>query len=257
MQQHSVLYTIGFTAAVCIVCSLLVSSSAVGLKARQEENALLEKQKNVLLAGGLIEAGQSVNRRDVAKLFENIEPVVIDLKTGESTDIDPESFDQLRATKDPQLSVKAPKNDARIARLPKNALIYRVMKDEQIDKIVLPVEGKGMWSTLYGFIALDSDGNTIKGLTFYQHGETPGLGGEMNNPRWKALWPGRKAFDDQGNVAIKIIKGRAGPVDQDPHNVDVLSGATITSRGISNLVRFWLGENGFGPFLKTMGSKTE
>jgi Na+-transporting NADH:ubiquinone oxidoreductase subunit C len=116
--------------------------------------------------------------------------------------------------------------------------------------VVIPVEGKGLWSTLYGFLALDKDVNTIKGLTFYQHAETPGLGGEVDNPKWKALWPGRKAFGDDGQPKIAVIKGQAGPVAEDPYQVDGLSGATITARGVSHLVQFWLGTNGFGPYLK-------
>jgi Na+-transporting NADH:ubiquinone oxidoreductase subunit C len=114
--------------------------------------------------------------------------------------------------------------------------------------LVLPVEGKGLWSTLYGFLALDADLNTIRGLTFYQHGETPGLGGEVDNRTWKALWPGRKAYKDDVPV-IAVVRGRAGPPSEDPYKVDGLSGATITSRGVTHLVQFWLGENGFEPYI--------
>jgi Na+-transporting NADH:ubiquinone oxidoreductase subunit C len=245
------MYTIGFSAAVCIVCSLLVSTSAVGLKDRQQQNAILEKQKNVLMAAGLVDPTQSVTRQEVAKLFENIKPVVINLQTGnEDTDIDPDTFDQLKATKDPLQSIKAPENKAKIARIPNNALIYKVLKNGKVQKIVLPIEGKGLWSTLYGFIALGTDCNTIQGITFYQHGETPGLGGEVDNPKWKALWIGRKAFDQDGNLKITVIKGKAGPVEKDPHQVDGLSGATLTARGVSHLVQFWLGDNGFSPFFE-------
>ena len=99
------------------------------------------------------------------------------------------------------------------------------------------------------YLALEPDARTIRGITFYEHGETPGLGGEVDNPRWKALWPGRLAFDDRGNPKISVKKGLAGPVDEDPYQVDGLSGATITSRGVTNLVRFWLGDDGFGPCL--------
>jgi Na+-transporting NADH:ubiquinone oxidoreductase subunit C len=113
----------------------------------------------------------------------------------------------------------------------------------------LPVEGYALWSTLYGFLALDVDTKTVRGLTYYQHGETPGLGGEVDNPAWKALWPGRIAYDEQWLPTIRVIKGKAGSASEDPHQVDGLSGATLTSRGVTNMLQFWLGENGFGPYL--------
>jgi len=257
MRQYSTLYTIVFSAAVCVVCSLLVSTSAVSLKDRQEKNALLDKQKSVLTAAGLIQPDDKPKRDEIAKLFESVTAVVIDLKTGKVTDIKPGTFNQLKATKDPAQSVKAPKNNAGIARLPNKALVYQVIKEDRVDEIVLPIEGKGLWSTLYGFLALDADGTTVRGITFYQHGETPGLGGEVDNPKWKSLWLGRKAFDENFEPKIEVIKGTAGPAADNPHKVDGLSGATITSRGVSHLVQFWLGENGFGPYLKNFRERNE
>jgi len=252
MRQYSTLYTIGFSAAVCIVCSLLVSVSAVSLKARQEHNAQLDKQKNVLMAAGLVQPGESLTRDQVKKLFYSVSAVIVDLKTGQETEMDPGAFDQLKAAKDPERSVKAPSNEAGIARLPNHALVYQVLKEGKVDELVLPIEGKGLWSTLYGFLALDSDGTTIRGITFYLHGETPGLGGEVDNPKWKALWLGRRAFDESFKPKIEVIKGKAKSPAEDPYQVDGLSGATITSRGISHLVQFWLGENGFGPYLRNL-----
>ena len=123
------------------------------------------------------------------------------------------------------------------------------MKDGTVDAVVIPVEGYGLWGTLYGYLALEHDGNTIRGITYYDHKETPGLGGEVDNPKWKALWPGRKAYEN-GEPAIKVIKGLAGSVEEAPHHIDGMSGATITSNGITHMMDFWLGENGYGPFLK-------
>ncbi len=115
--------------------------------------------------------------------------------------------------------------------------------------VILQVWGRGLWSTMYGYLALDNDGNTIRGLTFYEHGETPGLGGEVDNPRWKAAWPGRRVFDTNNRPSLVMRKGGAGAPNQDPHGFDGLSGATITSRGVEHLLNFWLGEAGYGPFL--------
>ncbi|PIE22677.1 MAG: Na(+)-translocating NADH-quinone reductase subunit C [Planctomycetota bacterium] len=240
-------YTIGFATAVCLVCAVIVSSAAVGLRGRQEANAVLDRQKKVLLVAGLMEEGEAMDAAEVQKRFEDsIKAVVVNLKSGlPAKGVDPASFDQVAATKEPSTSQKAPANAAKVKRLPNNALIYQVLKDGKLDMVVLPIEGKGLWSTLYGFLALDKDGDTIRGLTFYQHGETPGLGGEVDNPRWKAVWKGRKAYDAKGNPAIDIIKGPAPSAKEAPHKIDGLSGATLTCNGVEALVRFWIGENGF------------
>jgi Na+-transporting NADH:ubiquinone oxidoreductase subunit C len=158
-------------------------------------------------------------------------------------------YDQRKASKDAARSTVAPENRAKVRRIPNHAQIFLLREEGEITGIILPIEGYGLWSTLYGFVALDADASTIRGITYYQHGETAGLGGEVDNPRWKALWPGRLAYDDSGEVAIRVKKGRAGPVDQDPHQVDGLSGATLTSNGVTNMLRFWLGENGFATYL--------
>jgi len=261
MQQrkYSTLYTFGFAAAVCIVCSFLVSTAAVTLQQRQKKNKILDKQINVLSAIGFIEPGQSVSEKEVDTLFQDIESVVVDLRSGKvDGSIDPLGFDQQEAKDDPERSREAPTNRAQVQRIPNHALIYKVLKDNgQLNMLVLPVEGKGLWSTLYGFLALDSDLRTIRGITFYQHGETPGLGGEIGNPRWQKIWKGRKAFDADWDIRIQVIKGKAGPPEQDPYQVDGLSGATITARGVTALVQFWLGENGFGPYLKNLRQKQQ
>jgi Na+-transporting NADH:ubiquinone oxidoreductase subunit C len=136
-----------------------------------------------------------------------------------------------------------------VFRLPNNALVYHVLKDGKTDTLILPIEGYGLWSVLYGYLAVDKDANTIKGITFYAHAETPGLGGEVDNPKWKSLWPGRKIYDDKDQPALTVIKGHAGDPKQDPHHVDGLSGATITSNGVTNLMKFWFGKDGFGPYM--------
>ncbi len=130
---------------------------------------------------------------------------------------------------------------------------YLLRSGADIEKIVLPVHGYGLWSTLYGFLALEGDGNTVAGITFYEHGETAGLGGEVDNPAWKALWPGKAIYADDGRVALKVVKGAVNPKAAGAeHQVDGLSGATLTSRGVENLVSYWMGDAGYGPILKTI-----
>lgn len=249
-MQYSSKYIIGFAAAVCLVCGIFVASAAVALKSRQDLNAELDQKQKVLNVAGLLQEGQSASPDDIKALFaDNIRARVIDLATGDYVEVDdPDAFDQKKATADPATSEVAPANQAGVPRVPKQAKVFQVMSGDKISSIILPVHGKGLWSTMYGYVALAPDGNTIKGLTFYQHGETPGLGGEVDNPRWKGLWPGRKVYED-GEPEIMVIKGQAGPADVDPYKVDGLSGATITSRGVGYLLQFWLGENGFKPYI--------
>ena len=255
-MQRNALYPILFATAVCIICAIVVSSAAVSLKPAQDINAALEKQRNVLLAAGLLEAGEKVDAAEVQHRFDNIRMVVVNLETGEeNADIDPVTFDQARAAKDPATSSVAPANRALVQRLPDDVLVYEVLGDAGVEAIVLPIEGYGLWSTLYGFIALDNDVDTVRGITFYQHGETPGLGGEVDNPKWKARWVGRKAFGEDGEPKIKVIKGPAGPPAEDPFHVDGLSGATLTSNGVTNLLHFWLGDEALGPYLENLSQR--
>ena len=249
-MRHSALYTILFSAAVCVVCAVLVSSAAVSLKEDQLRNALEDKQRNVLYAAGLASPAERLSAEDLQQRFERVRAVVIDIQSGEATDIDPKDFDQSKASKDPQTSTAAPSNRASVKRVPHNALVYEVLEDGSPTMAVVPIEGYGLWSTLYGFLAVGSDGNTVRGITYYQHGETPGLGGEVDNPKWKALWRGRRIYDEDGDPALRVVKGTPGPPEQSPHEVDGLTGATITANGVTAMLDFWLGEAGFRNYLE-------
>lgn len=237
----------------CIVCSVFVAAAAVVLKPVQEVNKTLDRKRNILAAAGMLEEGVSVDKQ-----FEKVNTRVIDLRTGRFTDeVDPAKYDQRKAAKDPgQSDALSPEQDiAKVFRREHYAVVYLVNKpDGELDKIILPIRGYGLWSTLYGFLALEADADTVAGIGFYEHGETPGLGGEVDNPRWKALWPGKKVYKD-GEVDIGLIKGSVDPSSPAaPYQVDGLAGATLTSRGVTHLVQFWLGENGYEPFLNNLRS---
>lgn len=268
-NKNSVGYILGFCAAVCLACSIIVSSAAVGLKDRQEQNKQLDRQKKVLTVAGLIKENQSVTPKQVQDLFKKrIKSVLVDLQKGiidAKATLKAKAFDQQKARNNPKTSRKAKKNLAGVARIPNHALVYLVSKKDmksngagfELSQYIFPVEGKGLWSTMLGFIALQPDFNEIRGLTFYAHGETPGLGGEVDNPAWKAKWPGRMVFGPKGSasaswkgVKIQVIKGTTGSPKKAPHQVDGLSGATITSKGVTYLLHFWLGKQGFGRFIK-------
>ncbi|HNT64850.1 MAG TPA: Na(+)-translocating NADH-quinone reductase subunit C [bacterium] len=257
MSNNSTRKTLTVALGVCLVCSIMVSAAAVSLSKIQKENKRRDKFKNILQAGDLY-----TDSTKVEETFRRaIQPQMIDLETGEVVDpvfsdkLNVETFDIRAIAMDPELGVAVAQNKdlGQIKRKPRYMAVYPVVQNGEMVKIILPIYGKGLWSTMYGFLALNRDLRTIDGFTFYEHGETPGLGGEVDNPKWKSLWRGKAAFDDQGQVVIQVIKGQTDPGDPSAgHQIDGLSGATITTRGVDQLVKFWLGDQGYGPFLNKL-----
>ncbi|MBT3436043.1 MAG: Na(+)-translocating NADH-quinone reductase subunit C [Oceanospirillaceae bacterium] len=245
-SKDSVSRTVMVALVLCVVCSVIVSAAAVGLRDKQVANAINEKKMNILAAAGI-----EVVDGDLDTAFATITPKLVDMRTGQfSTNEDVATYDMRKAAKDPA-KARALTGEQDIASIRKQSLystVYLVEGEQGIERIILPIHGYGLWSTLYGFIALEGDLNTVVGLGFYEHAETPGLGGEVDNPKWKALWPGKKVYAPGSDVpAIGLIKGNAPAGDL--HKIDGLAGATLTSNGVTNLVKFWLGENGFATFL--------
>lgn len=247
-SKDSVQRTLTVAAVLCIACSVLVSTAAVSLKSMQDKNAMLDQQKNILLASGLYEEGSSVEEQ-----FKRFEPVLVDLSTGQEVEGDALAYDAKKAAKDPEQSVRIPEklDLGKIKRREKVAKVYKV-KDGNggWDQLILPVRGKGLWGTMWGYIALAKDLSTVKGFAFYQHKETPGLGAEVDNPKWKAMWIGKEIFGDNGSE-IKIHVGKPGQADEE-HHVDGLSGATITTRGVQDLLHYWLGSHGFKKYFSQL-----
>ncbi len=252
-------FTVAFL--LCLVCSLIVAGSVVALKPIQQENKALNLKANILAAAGLLPAGAI--KEEIEAQFEKIDARLVDLDTGEY--VEPGvvgkqtalAYDQRKAQKDPKLSksISGEEDIASIKRRVDYAKVYLVRENDQIKTIILPVSGYGLWSTLHGFLALESDANTVVGFGFYEHAETPGLGGEVDNPNWKALWPGKKVYDLEASDEPKLglLKGA---VDRSKagaeYQVDGLSGATLTSRGVTNLVQYWTGEHGFQKYLNKL-----
>jgi len=245
--------TVGIVVAVCLACSIVVSSSAVGLRSLQQSNAALDKKTNILSAAGLIEMAS--NKKEIQEVFASrVEEKFIDLATGQYVDKPSEDFDMYKAAKDPDFMVRVEGSNVGFQRRSSVANVYHV-KDEagEIARIILPVHGSGLWDLMYGFLALDNDGQTIRELIYYQHKETPGLGAEIQNPAWQDKWDGKKIFGVDGSVEIAVKKGvKAGDV----YAVDALSGATLTSNGVQNTLQYWAGENGFGTYLKNQSWKS-
>ena len=245
MPVDGIVKTVIVATTLCFVCSMVVSFAAVNLKSIQEANKAIDKQKNILQVAGVYHEGIDVN-----KTFSSFQPLVVDLNSGKFTDkFDPSIFDDKKAAQDPLLSVFLENDPASIGRRTNYATIYLLKKDDgSLDKVILPIHGYGLWSTLYGFIALEDNLNDIFGLQFYQHAETPGLGAEVDNPKWKAQWKGKKLNNENGELMIQVAKTQK----YKEHHIDALAGATLTSNGVDNLVKFWMGKDGFKKFLNNL-----
>ena len=254
------------------VCSMLVTSAVTLLSERRQTNMLIFKRANVLKA-----AGFEVPTSEVNKVFESrIKLRYFRISSGEyvKPPADPQ-FDSVDAAKNPAYtqSISATEDYARIKKRSQISEVYFLtgMAEEKgkevreeagevgekgensgdtISRIILPVRGKGLWSTMKGFMALDPESFDILGLSFYSHAETPGLGGEIDNPKWLAQWPGKKVYNASGEIGLKVLKGivPSGDPKKDYH-VDGLAGATLTSNGVTKMVRYWFGSGGYQTFL--------
>jgi len=255
--------TIAIAVSLCLVCAVFVSFSAVALKPLQVSNKALDMKKNILDVAGLLEA-----ETDIEKAFsEKIESKLVNLETGEYADGDADAYDQRKAAKDPaqNVAISKDKDIAHIRLKAKVAKVYLVKEAGATKSIILPISGYGLWSTLYGFLSVDGDGQTVQSINFYDQAETPGLGGEVVNPNWRAIWKGKKIYAETeqassekgliaeagiGEPALSLIKGTVDNTKAgSQYQVDGLAGATLTSTGVTNLVRYWTSKEGFAPYL--------
>ena len=248
-NNDTILKTIFVAITLCLICSAIISSAAVGLRDIQNANKKLDQQSKVLASAGLLEQNKSIE-----ELFSSIEEKILDLRSGEFVDsMDLENFDPklLARNIDTSIALSSDQDIAILKRRENYQKIFLHYDEDQLSSIILPVRGYGLWGTLYGYLALKPDLQTIIGLEFYEHKETPGLGAEVDNPRWKNIWKGKKIYGDEYKVLISVIKGTVNKQSQNSnYQVDGLSGATITSKGVSNLLSFWLGDLGYLPFIK-------
>lgn len=241
---------------VCLVASIFVSSIAVSLKPRQVVNKALDKKKFILLAANLIENGKKYSQQEIDERYNYIQKRVIDFKTGDfSTEIDPATYDQRKASKDKKLSVALSGDEdiASILRVTKHGEVYEVLNEnKEVIRLIFPIKGYGLWSTMYGLIAFGKD-KKVSNITYYEHAETPGLGGEIENLKWQALWKQKNVFDDNGQLILKVVK--SGMVKDESTDVDGMSGATITTVGVDNMIKFWLDDKYYGKYLKQFFGK--
>ncbi|MBK7103776.1 MAG: Na(+)-translocating NADH-quinone reductase subunit C [Ignavibacteriae bacterium] len=259
MSSDSTKKTIGVALGVCLACSVFVSSATVALDSIQKQNKKLDKMKNILQAGNL-----SFNEKNAEEVFKDkIVSIIIDLENGSvidksqySPELNPDVFNikTLSESKKFGTDILPDKDLGNIKKRPNFMLGYEVVNENQvIEKYILPIFGKGLWSTMYGFLALNKDLKTVEGITFYEHGETPGLGGEIDNQSWKASWKGKQLFDQNGSQILEILKGKVDPNDSNKNSqIDGLSGATLTTRGVDNTIKYWMGNDGYAKFLENL-----
>jgi Na+-transporting NADH:ubiquinone oxidoreductase subunit C len=251
MPNDSPLKSVLVAFIVCLVGSILVAGSAVLLRPAQIANK--ERDRKARIAD-LIARVPDVGKRFQIDQPGLLEARVVDLASGRyEPSIDAARFDQRRAARDPQQSVKiaAARDLAQIKRRARFAVVYLVRDKGQLKAVILPVHGRGYGSVLYGYLALAADTRTVIGLSFYEHGETPGLGALIDSPAWRGKWQGKKVWDDGDKPGLGVAKGKVDPKSpKAAYLVDGLTGATWTSRGVTSLLRFWLGEDGFGPYLR-------
>lgn len=217
--------TLGVAFGIAAACSVLVSATAVYLKPLHDANRLRESAGSLFLVIDSLNAATPQTR-------------LINRLSGAYVDRAEEGKTTLRPDQDL----------AGLQNIENTLTAYEVRDQSRINLLVLPVRGAGYKSTLHGYLALKADLNTIAALTFYQHDETPGMGARITEKEWQALWRDKKIFDPNGTIRIRVVAGPATGI----HEVDGITGATRTGVGVSNLVRFWLGENGYGPYLQRL-----
>ncbi|WOT03840.1 Na(+)-translocating NADH-quinone reductase subunit C [Shewanella youngdeokensis] len=247
-KKDSFIGTMIFTVTLCLLCSFMITGTAELLKERKLVKKRDELKRNVLIA-----AAVDIADKDFSEIFkQKVKPLLITLDTGaEAPQVNVLDFDERLAAIDPNTSRPPKKDLAKIKSRAAQARVFKVFDDKgELASVVVPIYGKGLWSIIYGYIALQPDLNTIENVIFYEHGETPGIGDFLNDPQWTAQWHGKQLFNAKGKVAFKVVKGGAKPGDI--HGVDAVSGATMSGRGVQRAVKFWFGAEGFEMFFNNL-----
>lgn len=233
---------------VASVSAVAVAVTAVSLKPLQDANVEeARKQRMAEMLASVPGLADILGEVDA----DSLETRIVDLAAGTFADgIDAASFDMNAAASDPALSTALTEAEdvARIGRRPNFAPAYLVRQDGALLLAVLPGYATGYQSTIRAYVALQGDLNTIAAISIYDQAETPGLGTRIAEPAWQAQWAGKHVADETGEMRIQVVRGAAGS----EFEVDGITGATRSTNGVSNLVRFWLGEHGFGPFLANL-----
>jgi len=248
--RKAVLVVIG----VAFACSVMVSATRMLLAPADRGVVDIARARHVLAAAGLIASAGTPDDSEVLELYRDLAPTAVDLAAGTAVDMpDAAAYDQRAAAADPARSIAIPRERdlAGLGRRASIALAYRVRQGG--NGIVLPIHGKGMWSTIYGYVGLEADLSTVTGISFYEQAETPGVGDRFLEPAWLDSWKGKAIFDDSGQLRLGISVPEPGEIAR--YRVDAISGATVTSDRIAAMIHYWLGPDGFGPYLERLRSE--
>ncbi|AQS37420.1 NADH:ubiquinone oxidoreductase, Na(+)-translocating, C subunit [Shewanella psychrophila] len=248
LKKDSVVGTMIFIISLSLLCSFMITGTAELLKERKLVKKRDELKRYVLMASDVDIQGE----KDFRTIFEkSVTPVIINLDSGEIEALERTQvmdFDERMAAINPEKSRKPKKDTARIRSRADEVRVFKVFDEQgELSSVVMPIYGKGLWSIIYGYVALKPDFNTIENIVFYEHGETPGIGDFLNETEWTDKFRGKQIFDDKGKAVLKIVKG--GAKEGDIHGVDAVSGATMTGRGVQRSIQFWFGNEGFKVFL--------
>lgn len=252
--EPGVLRTLLLAFAVCGACAAVLTASVVALRPYQVANQKREQERRIR---SLVERLPGMEELAASGALE-LELAVVEVATGApAPDVDPEPLQGGEIDPRDSDPLPAERDGAGVGRRPRHAAVYRLSQDGALHTVILPVSGRGYLSMMHGWLAVGADGNTVRGITFTRHEETPGLGAEIENPDWQALWADKRIRDESGAVRIRVLQ-EPGPEDAPEAEFEVagISGATKTSEGVSALVRFWTGPDGFGPYLERLRAET-
>jgi len=253
MNNDSPLKAFFVVLVTAMVCSSLVSATVVMLRPIQLNNQMLDRSRNVMKLTGLVEEGVTPGDEEMLDLFRDMDMRIVDIDQAEfNNELDPLSFDQRRAASNPDLGVDVPSDQdlSSLGRRSRFATVYIVLREGKLERLILPVRGAGMWSMIYGYIALESDLNTIAAVTFYEQNETPGIGDQIMRPEWLAQWQGRRIYDEVGDLRFAVSHAKVEPGTSTwLYEVDALTGATVTADAVTSMIRYWFGSHGYRPFL--------
>lgn len=227
-MQHSKPYTIGFILIITALFGLLLALAASALSERQQFNEEVNVKRNILMAVGVLDRDREMELDEIDAMYqESVQSFAVDPEGTIVEGVSGESLDLEVVLQNPDTSQH--RYPVFVATDAGGSTVYAI-----------PVFGKGLWSTLYGYLALEADLETVRGMTFYAHGETPGLGAEIEQAWFQDNFVGKKIYDAGALRTIQVVKGTVENRIQDPGDrdyfVDGISGATITGRGVSNLL---------------------
>jgi Na+-transporting NADH:ubiquinone oxidoreductase subunit C len=248
MAEASTPKTYAVALILAVGCAALIAVTAVTLADRVQANKDRERMAHILAAAGIADE-------------EAVEMRIVELATGRyvaSGEIGPGTFEQAEAASDPALSDPIPdaEDTAELERRERYAWVGLIREDGHVARLILPVRGSGYGGMIEGFMILDDDLTTIGGVRFTEHDETPGLGAEITSGAWLERWEGKRIYDESGEVRFEVLQGAVSPSSPlRNHQVDGISGATITSHAVTHLVRFWFGPWGFQPYLERLASE--